>query len=90
MYFVDCSNCNFDAAGHSGLFLQTHPDVLALVISHGYDPIEDDRPAASRRWEVHSFDPFEAVCAYTFEGDTIRLRVDDELQIETIANPASE
>lgn len=87
MYYVDCINCTFEATGHSGVFLQTHPDVLALQIANGADPIEQENVSAAKDWEILATEPFHGRCTYTFAGDELVLEVDADLNIQTVSAP---
>lgn len=85
-----CTNCLFEQRGAFAIALMANGDLLAFLLSHGINPLS----AASRTSyyaalmdydeELRSTDPFEAEFTFDIEGDSLTLRVDDDLDVTEV------
>lgn len=79
----DCTHCAYRMHAPIGVTLVRHPAVVAHHWAHGVDLRDDPLFAPEfvrpEHVTVESTDPFVAVVDVVCEGDSMRIRVDDEL-----------
>jgi hypothetical protein len=83
MASASCTNCVFDMEAPVAGHLAVHPEVMALMIEHGIDPIAPEGifPYAAVDETMLSTEPFEARYTYTIDDDVLSLTVDDDLSV---------
>ncbi|MFD1512083.1 DUF7351 domain-containing protein [Halomarina rubra] len=90
----ECTNCIYDRGGAFGVKLLTNTDLLAFLTARGINPVEPSARSAigamvDYEEEVLSTDPFEARFTFAVDGDTLSLRVGDDLAVvETTVDEA--
>ena len=81
-----CTNCIFDEECVFTRHLLANTDLMAFMIEHGIDPVAPDGFHISAVEEtILSSDPFEARFAFSADGETLVLRVDEDLSIVDVA-----
>lgn len=83
MASAGCANCVFDMKAPVAGHLSVYPEVMALMIEHGIDPVAPEGifPYAAVDETILSTDPFEACYAYTVDDDALTLTVDGDLSV---------
>jgi hypothetical protein len=90
----DCTNCIFVTGSGAFLGLLANTELLAFFTEHDLNPIVPDSirraDAAKMEYEetIHSTDPFEGTFTFSLDGDSLALRVDENLSVlATERNP---
>lgn len=83
MASASCTNCVFDMEAPVAGHLAVHPQVMAVMIENGVDPVapEGNFPYAAVDETILSPDPFEARYTYTIDGDALTLTVNDNFPV---------
>lgn len=84
-----CTNCIFTARGTLSLLLYAHPAVQAFKVGHGANLVAPEggaNPLSNCEEEILSADPLEVRYTYEYDGETLALAVDDELEVTAIPN----
>lgn len=82
-----CTNCIYESGGAAVLALLSNTHLLDFLTDNGYNPIEPDsfRRVSELQMDydesVRSRDPFRAQFAFTADGDTLALTVDETLSV---------
>jgi hypothetical protein len=83
----DCSNCILQTGGSAVLALATQTDLLAFLTDHGLNPLAPDaigrlnETYQSYEEELLAVDPLDARLSFTADGDSLTLRVDEDLAV---------
>lgn len=83
----DCSNCILQTGGSAVLALATQTDLLAFLTDHGLNPLAPDaigrlnETYQSYEEELLAVDPLDARLTFTADGDSLTLRVDEDLAV---------
>ena len=82
-----CPTCIFDARGTIPILFIADTEFLAFLTSHGCNPFRPDTIANAHRVysdyeeEIVSMDPFEGRFTFTAGGDTLKVTVDENLEV---------
>lgn len=81
-----CPNCIYERGGLFGVKLTGQTEMLALLASHGINPIAPISHASigsamNYTEDVRSIDPLDVRFTFEIDDETITFRVDDELAI---------
>ncbi len=80
-----CTNCILEGASPFVSHLLANTDVMSFLIEHGIDPIAPEAVHLSSFDEtILSTDPFEARFAFSLDGDTLTVNVDDDLSVAEV------
>jgi len=83
----DCTNCIFTTGSGAFLGLLANTELLSFFTAHGINPSDPEsiRRADAAKMEydetIHSTDPFEGTLTFRVDGDSISLRVDENLDV---------
>jgi DNA-binding transcriptional ArsR family regulator len=83
-----CTNCPFALGGSAVGYLHTSPDLLGFLFDHGFDPLSSAFPStlevADFEEELVGTDPFEARFTFAVDGDTLTLRMTEDLTVTAV------
>lgn len=74
--------------GAIGTLLCGHRAVRAYKVGHGENPVAPSggqNPLSDQEREVLSVDPLSAGVTYRFDGKTLTMAIDDDLDIEEVS-----
>lgn len=86
MYRARCTNCVYDLESVYSNKLLTNLELRAFLIDHGLNPLHPQREAFLELFhhydeEVHSVEPLAVTFTFTGDDESIRLTIDDSLDV---------
>lgn len=91
---ISCTNCIYHTGGVLAHLCLKHTDFLAFLTSNGVNPSQPltgfYHVLSTHEEELHSHDPLEAQLTFTINAKTLKLTIDNTLNITTLSTTERE